>query len=173
MWSLVAGGVLSDVSRGSWPSLLAFSACDTGTVSDSFSTATGLEIGRTLTEPVAGFRTVKPPPDGPDGPGVRVLLLGRVLLLRNVRDNFCMMGKFNARSLRLSADLALSRSLRTMSLNRVSKACFRASTVHIETQIELPSMIKIHSKTCWNVVISLRLTYPTSIMSEESTSHCS
>lgn len=61
-----------------------------------------------------------------------------------------------------------SRSIRTTSLKRSSKACLRARTVQIETQMALPDIMRRKSKICCHVVISLRLTVfsPVSVIAE-------
>jgi hypothetical protein len=78
-------------------------------------------------------------------------MTGRVMVdsLRN-DNNRCGLGRLAA----LNGRFALRRrSARTISSNRFSKTCLRATTVHMDTQMELPKMMRRNSNICCHVVI--------------------
>jgi hypothetical protein len=94
---------------------------------------------------------------------VEALLKGR---------RFCSLGRLTA----LPALCVLrSRSARTISWNRRSKACFLARTVQMDTHIELPKMMSRNRMVCCQVVILLRLTVlsPVSVMALTTTNKLS
>lgn len=91
---------------------------------------------------------------------------GTVLALRNEMA-FRNLGRLSDVALPLRLRLRI-RSARTTLSKRLSKKCLRARTVHIDTQMVLPSMMSKKSIACCHVVSVLRLTVlsPASVMAE-------